>query len=65
MRSTIAILNTSRSGPWQSLTMVGYSSVLPKTVEDRKFKSESQSLSPLLVNPDKAPSFNVSCVEVI
>ena len=30
MISKIAMLNTSRSGPGQSLTLVGYSSVLPK-----------------------------------
>ena len=30
MRSTIAIPNTPRSGPGKSLTLVGYSSVLPK-----------------------------------
>ena len=45
MISTIEILNTSRSGPGQSLTIVGYSSVLPKISEARQFKSESQYTS--------------------
>ena len=51
MRSTIAILNTARSGPGQSLTLVGYSSVLPKITEARGFKSESQSPSQRSANP--------------
>ena len=45
MRSTIAIMDTSRSGPGKSLTLFGYSSVLPKFAESRKFKSESRSPS--------------------
>ena len=39
-RSTIAILNTSRSGPGQLLTLVGYSSILPKIAEARGLKTE-------------------------
>ena len=49
--STIAILNTSRSGPGQSLTLVGYSSVLPNIAESRRFKSDSRSPSQRLENP--------------
>ena len=51
MISTIAILNTSRSGPGQLLTVVGYSSVLPKISEARLFKSESQSPSQKISDP--------------
>ena len=43
IRSTIAILNTSRSGLVQLLTLVGYSSVLPNNAETRQFKSDSRS----------------------
>ena len=45
MKSTIAILNASHSGPGKSLTLVGYNSVLPNIAESRQFKSESQSPS--------------------
>ena len=45
MRSKIAILNTSCSGPGQLRTLVDYSIILPKTDEDRGFKSELQSPS--------------------
>ena len=45
MRSTIAILNTSSSGPGKLLTMVGYSIVLTNIAEARLFKSESRSPS--------------------
>ena len=45
MRPTIAILNMSRSGTGEVLTLAGYSSVLPKITEARGFKSESQSPS--------------------
>ena len=51
IRSTIAILNTSRSGPEQRLTIVGYSSVLPNIAETRRLKPESQSPSQRLANP--------------
>ena len=40
MISTTAILNMSRLGPGQSLTLVGYSSVLPNIAESRRFTSE-------------------------
>ena len=42
MRSTIAILNTSRSESGESLTLVGYSSALTKISESRRFKLESR-----------------------
>ena len=51
MRSTIAILNTSRSGPGKFLTLVGYSSVLPKIAECGLFKSESQSPPQISADP--------------
>ena len=41
MISIIAILNTSHSGTGKSLTLVGYSSALPKIAEVRRLKSES------------------------
>ena len=51
MRSTIAIMNTSLSGQGQSLTLVGYSSVLPKIAEARLFKSDSRYPSQRLADP--------------
>ena len=51
MRSTIAILDTSRSGPGQCLTLVGYSSVFPDIAEAREFKLESQSPSQQSADP--------------
>ena len=45
MRSTIAILNMSRSGPGENLTLVVYSSLLPNISESRQFKAGSQSPS--------------------
>ena len=41
MISKIAILNTSRSGLWKSLTLVGYSGGLTEISEARRFKPES------------------------
>ena len=55
MRSTIAILNTSRSGLGKSLTLVCYSSVLPKNVKYRQFKSKSRSSSQWSYNPWSIP----------
>ena len=51
MRSTIAILNMSCLGPGQFLTLVGYSIVLPKIAEARRFKLDSQSPSQLSADP--------------
>ena len=51
MRSTIEILNNSRSGPGQPITLVSYSSVFTNIDEVRQFKSESQSPSQLLADP--------------
>ena len=45
MREKIEILNTPRSGPGQSPTLVGYSSLLNKFTEAKQIKSESQSPS--------------------
>ena len=49
MRSTIVILDTSRSGLGQSLTLIGYSSGLPDIDKYRGIKSDSQSQQ--LYNP--------------
>ena len=57
MISTITILNTSRSGPGQAPTLVGYSSVLPNISKARRFKSESQSPSQRLAGPLYRPVF--------
>ena len=51
MISTIAILNTPRSGLGQLLTLFGYSSVLPKISEVRTFKLESRSPSQKSADP--------------
>ena len=59
MISTIAILNISCSGPGQFLTLVGYSSVLDKIDESRRFESESRFSQNDPTNPDKALSLNV------
>ena len=55
MRSTIEVLNTSRSGPGQFLTLVGYTSVLPEIAEAIRFESELQSPQKDWMIPDKAP----------
>ena len=51
MISTIAILNTSRSDPGQSPTLVGYISLLHNIAEYIRFKSESRYPSQLSADP--------------
>ena len=57
MVSTIAILNTSRSGPGQSLTLVYYSSVFPKIAEVGRFKLRSRSPLQKSSDPWYSPVF--------
>ena len=63
MISAISILNTSRSGPGQLLTLVGYSSGLPGIAEAIQFKSDS--LSPSQQSSDPFNDTPVGTNEVV
>ena len=62
MKSTIAILNTSQSGTGKSLTLVGYSNVLPKFLKPDNLSQIQNIPHNNCLTPDKYPFFNV-CFE--
>ena len=66
MISMIAIPKTSRSGPGQSLTLVGYSSVLPKMIWSQAiYIWVAISLTTISRPPNRSMSFSFFCVGVI